>query len=131
MLCVVLTGGAQALHGDVPQNRREQVMAAFRSGAFNLLVATDVAARGLDVPDVEMVIQTFLPRTAEAYIHRAGRTGRAGKAGVCLSLLNPEDRVYVQQLSRKIGRPVKLVAPPSQADLTAGAVKAVSVCVRC
>lgn len=69
------------MHGDVAQSRRELVMAAFRNGEFNVLVATDVAARGLDIPDVEIVVQTFLPKTAEAYIHRAGRTGRAGKQG--------------------------------------------------
>lgn len=70
---------AQALHGDVGQKQRDSTLAAFRAGAFNVLVATDVAARGIDIQDVDLVIQFDPPRDVDTYVHRSGRTGRAGK----------------------------------------------------
>ena len=74
-----------ALHGDYSQMRREKVLRNFRSGRINLLVATDVAARGLDIQDLDVVFNYGLPQDAESYIHRIGRTGRAGKEGVAVS----------------------------------------------
>lgn len=70
-----------AIHGDISQGARTAAIAGFKSGAVPLLVATDVAARGLDIPDVEAVINYSFPLTTEDYVHRIGRTGRAGKTG--------------------------------------------------
>lgn len=67
------------MHGDIPQHSREMTLAAFKDGRLKVLVATDVASRGLDIPNVELVIQVEPPQDIEAYIHRSGRTARAGK----------------------------------------------------
>lgn len=80
-----------ALHGDLRQSKRDKVMRAFRDGRFRILVATDVAARGLDVPHIEHVINYDLPQVAEDYIHRMGRTARAGAKGYALSFVSPQD----------------------------------------
>lgn len=82
---------ANALHGDLRQNRRRQVMELFRSGAVPVLVATDVAARGIDVDGINRVINYDLPQCPEDYIHRIGRTGRAGSAGTALSFVTEDD----------------------------------------
>lgn len=73
---------AGAVHGDISQDARNQAVEKFKSGAVPLLIATDVAARGLDIPDVEVVINYSFPLTVEDYVHRIGRTGRAGKTGI-------------------------------------------------
>lgn len=83
--------GAAVLHGDVSQRQREQTLAQFRSGRFQVLVATDVAARGLDISGVDVVVQYRVPRDAESYIHRAGRTGRAGKSGTAVVMFNDRE----------------------------------------
>ena len=82
--------GARALHGDVPQSAREATLKGFREGKFDVLVATDVAARGLDINGVELVVQCEPPKDPETYIHRSGRTGRAGAKGT--SQLAPPTR---------------------------------------
>lgn len=73
-----------AVHGDISQSQRTAAVEKFKSGEVPLLIATDVAARGLDIPDVEAVINYSFPLTTEDYVHRIGRTGRAGKTGTCL-----------------------------------------------
>lgn len=83
--------GAEALHGDVSQNQRERILAKFKKKSINILVATDVAARGIDVNDLTHVINYALPQDPESYVHRIGRTGRAGKTGVAISLVSPPD----------------------------------------
>lgn len=82
---------AEAIHGDLKQSKRDRVIADFRAKAHRILVATDVAARGLDIPHIEHVINYDLPQVAEDYIHRIGRTARAGKAGEAVCFLTPED----------------------------------------
>ncbi len=72
---------ASAIHGDINQRQRTEAVEHFKSGSVPLLIATDVAARGLDIPDVEAVINYSFPLTTEDYVHRIGRTGRAGKSG--------------------------------------------------
>ncbi|MBN3281644.1 DDX21 helicase, partial [Polyodon spathula] len=74
----------QCLHGDIPQKQREVTLKGFRNGSFEVLVATNVAARGLDIPEVDLVVQCAPPKDVESYIHRSGRTGRAGRPGVCI-----------------------------------------------
>ena len=80
---------AIAIHGDRSQGQRNAALAGFRSGSYRVLVATDVAARGLDIPDVSHVINYDLPDGTEGYVHRIGRTARMGKAGEALSLVTP------------------------------------------
>ncbi len=82
---------AQALHGGMTQSRRNQVMELFRDGKLDVLVASDVAARGLDIKNVNLIINYNLPKTSEEYVHRIGRTARAGNEGKVISLLSPED----------------------------------------
>ncbi len=82
---------AEAIHGDLRQNRRERVIASFRDKEHRILIATDVAARGLDIPHIEHVINYDLPQVPEDYIHRIGRTGRAGAEGNAICLVTPDD----------------------------------------
>jgi superfamily II DNA/RNA helicase len=91
-----------AMHGDLRQSRREQVIRAFRSEKCRILVATDVAARGLDIPHVMHVINYDLPECPEDYVHRIGRTGRAGAEGFALSLVSPEDNHRWRAISRML-----------------------------
>jgi superfamily II DNA/RNA helicase len=83
---------ADAIHGDLRQNRRDKVISAFRNKKYRILVATDVAARGLDIPHIEHVINYDLPQCAEDYIHRIGRTARAGAEGNALNFVSPSDK---------------------------------------
>lgn len=88
-----------ALHGDMEQRDRDQVLVRFKQKSLSVLVASDVAARGLDVDDLAMVINVDMPRDADVYTHRIGRTGRAGKSGLALSLLTPSEGYKLEQLS--------------------------------
>ncbi|CAK9237095.1 unnamed protein product [Sphagnum troendelagicum] len=110
-------GTARALHGDIPQNQREVTLAAFRSAKFHTLVATDVAARGLDINDVQVVIQCEPPRDAETYIHRSGRTGRAGNTGISVMLYDRKKEYMIPQIERKAGFKFERIAPPQPADI--------------
>merc|ERR1719259_739955 len=94
----------QTLQGGMSQTARDQVLGGFRSGKFSVLVATDVAARGLDIPDVELIIQVGLPNRLPSYLHRSGRTGRAGKAGLALLLhsASKQELDFVRDLKRKV-----------------------------
>lgn len=78
----------EVMHGDIAQNQREVTIKRFKEGKFSVLVATDVASRGLDIPNVDLVVQLEPPKDVETYIHRAGRTARAGKEGTCITLYN-------------------------------------------
>jgi ATP-independent RNA helicase DbpA len=89
---------AQALHGDMEQRDRDQVLIQFKHLSCNILVATDVAARGLDIDDLPAVVNFELPRNAEVYVHRIGRTGRAGKEGMALSLFVDSERYKLQSI---------------------------------
>jgi ATP-dependent RNA helicase RhlE len=92
-----------SLQGNLSQNRRQAALAGFRSGKFQILVATDIAARGIDVSRVSHVINYDIPATAEAYIHRIGRTGRAKRRGEALTLVTNEDKVLVRAIKRIVG----------------------------
>jgi len=91
------------IHGDRSQSQRNAALAGFRSHKFRVMVATDVAARGLDIPDVSHVINFDLPDETEGYIHRIGRTARMGKAGEAISLVTQEERVNLARLERTLG----------------------------
>jgi len=92
-----------AIHGGRSQNQRNAALTGFRSGRYSVLVATDIAARGLDIPDVSHVINFDLPEAPEAYIHRIGRTARMGKSGEALSLVMPEDGASLRGIERTLG----------------------------
>jgi superfamily II DNA/RNA helicase len=91
---------AAALHGDMPQRTRNRTLDAVRHGQVRILVATDVAARGLDVPTITHVFNYDLPKFAEDYVHRIGRTGRAGRNGLAISLANHTDRFNIRKIER-------------------------------
>lgn len=95
---------AEEIHSDVSQNKRESIMKRYRNGEFTVLVATDVAARGLDVPQIGHVVNYDLPNTAQDYVHRIGRTGRAGRSGSAHSFVSNEQRYLVRDIERLIGR---------------------------
>ncbi|HET7559575.1 MAG TPA: DEAD/DEAH box helicase [Limnochordia bacterium] len=94
---------AAAIHGDMSQSERNRAMAQFKRGRIRILVATDVAARGIDVRDVTHVINYDCPLDPESYVHRVGRTARAGRSGVALTLVEPRDRKLVRAIERHVG----------------------------
>lgn len=94
---------AVAIHGGRSQGQRNSAIAGFRQGHHKVLVATDIAARGLDIPDVSHVVNFDLPMESETYIHRIGRTARMGKSGQALSLVIPDEGVYLRAIERKLG----------------------------
>lgn len=93
---------SEELHGDLSQAKREQVMQRFREAKMQLLVATDVAARGLDVEGVTHVFNYDIPHDVESYIHRIGRTGRAGDKGIAITLVAPKDRIFLDMIEKGI-----------------------------
>ncbi len=108
---------AGALHGDMDQKSRMDTLDKFRSGEIMLLAASDVAARGLDIPAVSHVINFDIPWAADDYVHRIGRTGRAGKEGVSLSLVTPDDLKLINSIEKVIGEPLTWVGEaPTAAD---------------
>jgi len=108
---------AQAIHGDVTQPQRERVLERFRDGRLQVLVGTDVAARGLDIPAVSHVINYDVPTDAEAYVHRIGRTGRAGQSGDAVTLITPRERRQLALIERGIHRRLERLAPPTVEDV--------------
>ncbi|CAN4084587.1 unnamed protein product [Withania somnifera] len=93
----------EALHGDISQTQRERTLSGFRQGQFNVLVATDVAARGLDVPNVDLVVHYELPNSSEIFVHRSGRTGRAGKKGSAILIYSSSQHRDVKGIERDVG----------------------------
>jgi ATP-independent RNA helicase DbpA len=110
-----------SLHGDIEQFDRDRVMAKFRNGSTRVLVATDVAARGLDVAKLDLVVNYELPSQPEVYIHRIGRTGRAGKPGLAISLCTERDGGRIKEIERAMGMPLSQApssssTPPSSSS---------------
>ncbi|GAA0155965.1 RNA helicase [Lithospermum erythrorhizon] len=117
-----LLNGARALHGDIQQATREVTLKGFRSGKFLTLVATNVAARGLDIDNVQLIIQCEPPRDVEAYIHRSGRTGRAGNTGIAVMLYDPK-RANVTRIEKESGVKFEHLSAPQPADIAKAAGK--------
>jgi len=113
----------EALHGGLNQAQRDRVMKKFRDGTADLLIATDVAARGLDVEHVSHVINYDIPQTPEVYVHRIGRTGRAGREGTAITLAQPREQFLLRGIEREVGQPIEKARVPTAADLRARRVE--------
>jgi len=110
---------AEALHGGLVQRQRDRVMGRFRAGDVDLLVATDVAARGLDIEHLSHVVNYDVPPTPEAYVHRIGRTGRVGRAGVAITLAEPREHRLLRSIEAFTKQKIDVAAVPTVADLRA------------
>jgi ATP-dependent RNA helicase DeaD len=110
---------AEALHGGMEQRLRDRVMGRFREGAAELLVATDVAARGLDIERLSHVVNYDLPAAAEAYVHRIGRTGRAGRGGTAITLAEPREHRLLRSIEAMTKQKIEVATVPTVADLRA------------
>ncbi|MFA6802413.1 MAG: DEAD/DEAH box helicase [Candidatus Methanomethylophilaceae archaeon] len=94
------------LHGDMPQAKRERTIRSFRNNRFQVLIATDVAARGLDINNIDLVVNYDLPMDSENYLHRIGRTGRAGKEGIAVSFVTKQEEYHIRQYERETGKKI-------------------------
>ncbi|MFK7738350.1 MAG: DEAD/DEAH box helicase, partial [Pirellulaceae bacterium] len=114
---------AAALNGDLPQARRQKTVDQLKSGRLNILVATDVAARGLDVQRISHVFNFDMPHDSESYVHRIGRTGRAGRKGAAFIFLTPKQRGKLGMIERATKQRIEIVDPPSKDEINAARVE--------
>ncbi|MEQ8904226.1 DEAD/DEAH box helicase [Ekhidna sp.] len=115
--------GVEALHGDLSQAQRDAVMKRFKAKSMQLLIATDVAARGIDVNDLTYVIHHTLPDQLESYTHRSGRTGRAGNKGISLAFINPRESRKISEIERKINVKFDQLEVPSIDEMQSSRIK--------
>lgn len=115
---------AEGIHGDLSQQKRMSVLKAFKSGKLDILVATDVAARGLDISGVTHVYNYDIPQDPESYVHRIGRTGRAGKEGVSVSFITPNEMGYLRVIEDLTKKEMTPLRPPTNAEAFEGQIKA-------
>jgi ATP-dependent RNA helicase DeaD len=108
---------AKGLHGDIMQRQREEIIRSFRGGSLEVLIATDVAARGLDVNDVTHVFNYHLPFDSESYVHRIGRTGRAGKDGKAISIVTPSEFNSLSKIQKNVGSTIEMKIIPTLDDV--------------
>lgn len=108
---------AEGLHGDITQAKRLEVLKKFKNDQIDILVATDVAARGLDISGVSHVYNFDIPQDTESYTHRIGRTGRAGKEGIAVTFVNPIEMDYIRQIEQTNGRQMKALRPPHRKEV--------------
>jgi ATP-dependent RNA helicase DeaD len=121
---------AEALHGGMDQEHRTRVVERLRSGRTELLVATDVAARGLDIDLLTHVVNHDVPQSAEAYVHRIGRVGRAGREGVAITLVPPSKVYALRAVERLTGQPIEFAPVPTAADLRAARLERTAASLR-
>ncbi len=100
---------AAAIHSDKAQNQRQKALAKFKSGEIRVLVATDIAARGIDIDKLKYVINYDMPNIAETYVHRIGRSGRAGEEGNAISICEPEENAFIKEIERLIKQKIEIV----------------------
>ena len=115
---------ARAMHSDLEQKERDEVMLDFRNGKVDVLVATDIVSRGIDVDDIPLVINYDVPRDAEDYVHRIGRTARAENKGEAITLVSPEDKHFFNKIERFLQKNIERITLPS----ALGAVPDSSAC---
>ncbi len=108
---------AEAIHGDLDQSARERVLGRFRANQLKVLVATDVAARGLDIHDISHVFNYHLPDDAEVYVHRIGRTGRAGRTGVAITLVSPREKRRLREVEALTKQPIRKMELPTVSEI--------------
>jgi len=117
-----------AIHGDKAQNQRQKALAKFKDREIRVLVATDIAARGIDIDKLKYVINYDIPNVAETYVHRIGRSGRAGDEGVAISICEPEENAYIRDIERLINQKIDRVSehpfPQTERPMTANEKKA-------
>ena len=127
---ISFSGRVRALHGDIKQEERAAVLDGFRNGTHNVVIATDVAARGLDISDIDMVVHYNVPQSTESYIHRSGRCGRAGRFGRVISIVGGKEKFLLQQIEKHIGFSIDGSPLPSDQDIasagSAGLVEALT-----
>ena len=121
---------AEAIHGGLSQEQRDRVMRRFRDGGLDLLVATDVAARGLDIGHLSHVVNFDVPAAPDAYVHRIGRTGRAGREGTAITLAEPRESRMLRNIEQHTRQKIKIEPVPSVFDLRARRLEATSAAVR-
>ncbi|MFP5380572.1 MAG: helicase-related protein, partial [Vicinamibacteria bacterium] len=121
---------AEAVHGDLNQVQRERVLDRFRAGQVTVLVATDVAARGLDIEQLSHVVNYDVPSAPEAYVHRIGRTGRAGRAGTAITLAEPREHRLLKSLEHETRQKIEIARLPTVADLRARRLELTSASLR-
>lgn len=121
---------AETLHGDLSQVQRDRVLQRFRSGQVDLLVATQVAARGLDITGVTHVFNYAIPEDADSYVHRIGRTGRAGREGKAITLVQPNEVRWLRVIERIVGQKIKPLRLPTLADVEARRREALKASLR-
>ncbi|GHP03794.1 hypothetical protein PPROV_000254900 [Pycnococcus provasolii] len=122
--------GARVLHGDIPQAQREATLKGFRDAKFTILVATDVAARGLDIAGVELVVQIEPPKDFETYIHRSGRTGRANTSGTSVTLFGQNKSYLMDNIERRAGVKLERIGTPTAKELALAAAEGAAEKVR-
>jgi ATP-dependent RNA helicase DeaD len=122
--------GAEALHGGMSQEQRSRVMKRFREGTSDLLIATDVAARGLDIEHVSHVVNFDVPPAPDGYVHRIGRTGRAGREGTAITLAEPRERRLLKNIEQLTGHAMHVETVPTAIDLHAKRVALTSAAIR-
>lgn len=110
---------AEAIHGDLPQAERERILTRFRHGQLTILVATDVVARGVDIPDVSHVINFDIPQLSIEYVHRIGRTARAGHSGEAITIISPAQRYALRRIEEFIHKPITRAELPSREEVLA------------
>jgi len=113
----------QVLHGDIPQKQREITFKGFREGKFKCLIATNVAARGLDIPEIDLIVQLDPPVDVDTYIHRAGRTARAGRKGVCVTFYTKKQLLLLEKIERKANIILKRAGTPQPLDIIKASVR--------
>ncbi|MGZ8833725.1 MAG: DEAD/DEAH box helicase, partial [Thermoanaerobaculia bacterium] len=121
---------AEAMHGDMNQRERESVIRRMKAGQIEIVVATDVAARGLDIEQIEHVVNYDIPYDVEAYVNRIGRTGRAGRSGVATLFITPRERRMMKEIERFTKTPIKPMKMPTAADVAARRIGALKETIR-
>jgi len=117
----------EVLHGDIAQAQRERTLKRFRDGRFSVLVATDVAARGLDITDVDLVVHYELPHDTESFVHRCGRTGRANKKGAAIAMYTPREKHRIRSIVRETGVKFRVINPPTAGEVMTSSAEQASL----